>query len=254
MAFGLVLISIAAGLYIWTPKKENVNTISAIIAAIGGSVCASGIVGNIIEATKKTSKFLLDSGIEFIGDRASFISWYGSWDKWIADTPFDAEIMICGKKNSKWITDSWYALEEKIKDGVPVTFIFSGDPQAKNQESPTDHFKNMKKSNPEFTKAIEKYGEKKLLKCYQFETSSEVEDGGFYWNGNHFILKLYLPEMVNIECPLFVFRLRWVRRKFHWEDFATEHMFGLVENQAQMKLARSLDKILKSDKLSILSD
>lgn len=183
---------------------------------VGGSLWASFIAvfvldwgtGELLDRVRmalniNNAKLTTDNAnVLFVGDRNEFKAEYlhrkEGWDDWIRETPKNGEIIICGRQNRFWFSDSHYALKSAIERQVTIRVFFFGDHNTVNND-----YVGLKK--------IDEANSRILSKCECYRYSKEFSDRnsptGFYWNGTTLIVKAYLPGIEKPDDPLIVFRL-----------------------------------------------
>jgi len=139
---GVILIAISAMIAVLSQKSTDTSggTASSVIRIaesatfdIGISFMATGLVVKLLSELPPNKKLerITEAGLEFIGDRLSFNTFYSQngengWDWWIKQTPARGKIIVCGKKNGRWISDSWATVKLMTRKEREINFVFVG--------------------------------------------------------------------------------------------------------------------------------
>jgi hypothetical protein len=207
-----------------------------LFLSIGCSIIASALIVRLLESREESLKNFAATGIRFVGDREYFDREI-KWDKWIRSTNRAGKIIIIGKKNTKWITNSYNSLQSVLKRGIEINFLFMG-----TKEEIVKNYKVFYRLIKQYIPNYNNYRE--LIKCYYFLTSDSFGDFGFYWNGNQLIVKLYLALVDNVEAPMIVFDTSFATPQFDILDF-TQYIDALPFSEPKIlsKIAIGFDSI-----------
>lgn len=233
---------LVAGALLFPLSRPWLGFFSAALSGIGCSVLASGLVVRLLQAAilSRNAKSLERTGVFFVGNRESFDRNHGpkeisGWDCWIGETARKGQIIICGKKNGKWIEKSSDELKRAIERPVTIEFVFLG-----TQSEIRDNVKAFQRMA--VNEGIWDSLEGRLSEYVTDSTHPTGDDCGFYWNGKTLMVKVYPPGVSNENSPIIGFDTSFAGREFDPDDFDRDCV-PFKEGDALMHCAQGLKEI-----------